>query len=43
MDYVMSSPNDLNSIPVASLSNVLHSRYWEAKEMVLFILNTVRH
>ena len=46
IDYSLEAPRDLESctlLPLPAFSHVIHSRYWEAKELVSFILRQVRH
>ena len=47
IDYILQSPvsgSDLAELPLAAQSLVMHSRYWEAKDMISFILHMVsRH
>ena len=44
IDYVIEEPSSVGDLGMMSMSAralVLHSRYWEAKEMVSFIVQTV--
>ena len=44
IDYILQSPvsgSDLAELPLAAQSLVMHSRYWEAKDMISFILHMV--
>ena len=46
IDYSLEAPRDLESctlLPLPAFSHIIHSRYWEAKELVSFILRQVRH
>ena len=44
IDYVVQEPDsvsDLGKMTMSARAVVLHSRYWEAKEMISFIVQTV--
>lgn len=44
MDYVMETPwskEAVDMLPTATIIRIINSRYWEAKELVSFILRQV--
>ena len=44
IDYILQSPvscSDLAELPLAAQSLLMHSRYWEAKDMISFIVHMV--
>lgn len=46
IDYLLESPvgsEGFNLLPQAAFSHIIHSRYWEAKELVSFMLRQVLH
>ena len=45
IDYELESPSageGLNAVPLAASPHVIHSRYWEAKEFLSFVLRQVQ-
>ena len=45
IDYVLEPPSaaeGLNAIPLSASPHVIHSRYWEAKEFLSFVLRQVK-
>ena len=45
IDYMLEPPSaveGLNAIPLAASPHVMHSRYWEAKEFLSFVLRQVQ-
>jgi len=44
IDYVLEPPSaveGLNAVPLSASPHVIHSRYWEAKEFLSFVLRQV--